>query len=189
MNHSIRILGVVLCGGQSTRMGRDKATLLIDHGKDFLQHAIDRLMMVCEEVCVSASKDRDSPVPLIADPEESFGPMTGIIRSLHYANQHRYDACLFNPVDTPYLTERDLESLIDSFANYPKSIVCALSGKSDRLEPLIAIYPVTALEPLNHACESAQHSLKKFLRTQAVQPVRLSAAVCHNINRPEDLKR
>lgn len=190
-----RLLGVVLCGGHSVRMGRDKAELEIEGGVSFLDHACQRLDSVCDDVSVSASTERRSKYRVIADPPESNGPMTGVLTSLRFASEQDYDACVFTPVDTPQLTAANVLSLIDEFRNNsfrcdPRRIVCAISDDdSQRLQPLIAVYPVCMIKPLSRCFDERRFSLRRFLENQSFAKIKLPASACENINTPSDLQR
>ena len=98
-------------------MGIDKATL--PHaGSTFLAHAIVRLEKVCDSVAVSGQTKATHNVSVIDDPLKYQGPATGIAASLRFAQEHRFDACLITPVDTPALTDQDLMQLCDAWNRY-----------------------------------------------------------------------
>lgn len=69
-----RCIGVVLAGGQSSRMGRDKA-LLPYKGQSLLQHQVALLTQVCERVVVSGEY---SGFECIDDMVMRYGPLAGI---------------------------------------------------------------------------------------------------------------
>ncbi|PAY15322.1 hypothetical protein CKO51_32455 [Rhodopirellula sp. SM50] len=182
------LLGVVLCGGASKRMGRDKAALTTHQGHSFLEHACRRLQAHCQVVCVSSSSERDTDVQRIPDPPDSHGPISGIHASLSFARDHGFDACVFTPVDTPSITSTDLQTLIDVFANHRDQVVCAVSDQTpDHIEPLIAIYPVTLFDVIDQSIDDGQYSPRRLLRSLPIITVPLSAASCRNINTPSDL--
>ena len=111
----MNLLGIVLCGGRSTRMGTDKALLVHTTGQSFLQHAIDRLTGICNQVAVSGRVVDARGVTSIEDPVSGLGPAVGVCASIQYAHKHGFDACFFTPVDTPFLTVSDLMVLRDSW--------------------------------------------------------------------------
>ncbi|MCS7465573.1 molybdenum cofactor guanylyltransferase [Stieleria sp. ICT_E10.1] len=186
--HAPKLLGVVLCGGASKRMGRDKAALTTRQGQTFLDHACRRLQAHCQTVCVSSSPERDIDVQRIPDPPDSHGPISGIHASLSFAVEHGFDACVFTPVDTPSLTSTDLQTLIDVYANHREQVVCAVSDQTGgHIEPLIAIYPVTLVDIIGTSIDAGQYSPRRLLRSLPIITVPLSAASCHNINTPSDL--
>ena len=181
------LLGVVLCGGQSTRMGRDKAELRLSSGLSFLDHACRRIEAVCPRVCVSANSDRVTNHRLISDVGDSHGPISGINAALALAVTEQLDGCLFTPVDTPNLTVTDLRRLVAVFQRCPTQIVCATKiANTYDLEPLIAIYPTTAHKILADAERRGQFGLQTLLRKLSVRRVELGTNACKNINDPTD---
>ena len=189
-NSDLHLLGIVLCGGQSKRMGRDKAELKTRSGMTFLDHAYQRLIECCGAVCLSGSNPRETRYMRIADPPESYGPISGLYASLDFAMVQGYDAVVFTPVDTPFLTVDDIGKLVDAFRADPGNVVCAIneSNVTTSIEPLIAVYPASFATIILHALRQSQYSLQRVLAAQAITRVPLSAIACRNINTPSDLQ-
>lgn len=189
LNSDLHLLGVVLCGGHSKRMGRDKAELKMRSGMTFLDLAYQRLKEICGTVRLSGSHDFDPKYVRIADPPESYGPISGIYASLAFAVLEGYDAVVFNPVDTPCLTVDDMQKLVDTFRAHPDDIVCAVADdqKTMSVEPLIAVYPISSAAAILRALNESQYSLQRILAAQSITRVPLSASACRNINTPSDL--
>ncbi len=179
------LLGIVLCGGRSSRMGRDKAGL--PHpagGGTFLQHAISRLESICDAVVVSGKSDADCPGSVaLEDPVAHRGPATGVAAALDYARENSFSACLVTPVDTPFLSQDDLQRLKDAWRACGRLTV----AQSDRTEPLIAIYPTELAEELARLAKSDDRSLFRWVESQDHAAVAITARSCRNINSPGDL--
>ncbi len=186
----LRLRGVVLCGGRSVRMGRDKAGLPHPDGGTFLQHAIDRLRIVCEEIGLSTSPGQTlsarEDVGRVVDPVSYRGPMIGVVECLADAERRGLDACLFTPVDMPDLTADPLRLLRNAWIQ-SRHLVCGLDEGSGRLQPLVAIYPVAFLETLRRAAASQDRSLSRWLSSQDPVLVPLPARACRNVNTPDEL--
>ncbi|MGI9473048.1 MAG: molybdenum cofactor guanylyltransferase [Rubripirellula sp.] len=179
-----RLLGVVLCGGRSSRMGRDKATLAHPEGGTFVSHAIERVRPLCEEVCIAGSFSSTVDVPVLEDPVAHEGPIVGILQALAFADQKGFAACLVTPVDMPYLSSEDLERLQQAWAMH-QQLCCGREESNGQIQPLVAVYPVSHAESLaNHARND--RSLVEWLKTQTAIEVPLSPSACHNVNKPED---
>lgn len=99
------VLGVVLAGGQSRRMGRDKA-LLEHHGRPLLRRQVDVLATLCGQVVVSGDYAGFDCVP---DQGGRCGPLGGI-----HAVCRRFPgtAMLVIPVDMPLVAPKDLAELL-----------------------------------------------------------------------------
>jgi molybdopterin-guanine dinucleotide biosynthesis protein A len=103
--HDDRCSGIVLAGGQSRRMGRDKA-LLEYGGSTLLQHQVETLAQVCDHVVVSGDyPDYDC----LHDSRPSMGPLSGMHSA---ARQFSTSSLLFLPVDMPAMTPLELRKLM-----------------------------------------------------------------------------
>ena len=179
---SERLLGIVLVGGRSSRMGTDKASL--PHaGTTFLVYALDRLGKVCESVAVSGQTDAAHDVTVIDDPIKHQGPATGIAASLRFARDNRFDACLITPVDTPALTDQGLVELCDAWKRCHKLTV----ARTDRIEPLVGIYPVDLADSIDALSTAQDRSLHRWIAGQDHTALPFPADHLNNINTSEDL--
>jgi len=150
------ISAVLLAGGESRRMGRDKATLLF-RGKQLWQIQVERLRkMGPAEIFVSARTDpvwRPADVQFVADDPPSRGPMSGLAASLAKV---RTKHLLALAVDTPFVTQEYLESLCTQIEPRRGVIPKIL----DRFEPLAAIYPQEALANFQSALSGTDFSMQ-----------------------------
>src|SRR4051812_34121208 len=130
------IFGLVLAGGESRRMGSDKATLAY-HGKPQLLSAFGLLDSMCERAFVSVRPDqRDESVratlPQIVDRRPGIGPIAGIDAALA---THPDVAWWVLACDLPFLAENTLEYLVQN--RDATRMATAYRSTHDRLpEPL-----------------------------------------------------
>src|SRR5579862_6362935 len=109
---SAPVYGLVLTGGQSTRMRRDKATLTY-HGRTQLEWAMDLLKPYVEKAFVSVRPGQIDPVRArfdqVVDTRDGLGPIAGIM-----AAQARYPdvAWLVLACDLPFLDDSTLRILL-----------------------------------------------------------------------------
>ncbi|MAI73052.1 MAG: hypothetical protein CMM01_19395 [Rhodopirellula sp.] len=184
------ILGVVLCGGNSTRMGRDKSTIHHKNGLTFIEHAVERLRPICNEICLAGTSHSLADLVALPDPMPNQGPIFGVLQALDYAaNQKggktKHQACLITPVDMPHLTTDDLGRLMLSW-QIENDLTYAISGPKRKRQPLVGIYPLHLREALSvHA--KTDSSLNRWIEKQDANQIALDEAHCQNINRPEDL--
>jgi molybdopterin-guanine dinucleotide biosynthesis protein A len=133
----MNISAVLLAGGESRRMGQDKATLIF-RGKPLWQIQLDLLSKLKpEEMFVSARSDppwRPSGVQFVSDEPPSRGPLSGLSAMLP---RIRTNHLLALAVDMPLMTENYLRSLYNLIE--PGRGVLPMIG--NRAEPLVAIYP------------------------------------------------
>jgi molybdenum cofactor guanylyltransferase len=187
---------IIQAGGQSRRMGRDKA--LIDyHGRPILAHVIDTLRQLSDDVIVVANRsDVYSPIVsslgarLVPDYDPPVGPLGGLAAGLA-AMQH--DLALVVACDMPLLNLDLLRHLIDRAANF--DAVVPLTG--DQYEPLHAVYRGTCLAPIQRRLANGERRVISFFEDvhlsvvpeadwRVIDPEGRSLS---NFNTPEDLAR
>ncbi len=180
------LLGLVLGGGQSRRMGRDKASLAY-HGKPQIVHACELLRQTGLEAYVSCRADQTQAegfrdLPQIPDRFLDFGPMGGILSALL---SRRDAAFLVLACDLPFLDEAALSRLIAT--RDPSKIATAYLSPEGLPEPLCAIYEPAAYASLLSFVGQGIHCPRKALRGSDIRGVRpLNVHVLANINRPEE---
>ncbi|WDQ16134.1 molybdenum cofactor guanylyltransferase [Rhodopirellula sp. P2] len=190
-----RLLGVLLAGGLSSRMGTPKALLPHPGGGTFLTHSLQRLRSVCaDEVVVSLASEahRDqlrlpSSVPALFDSQPARGPAMGVWVALQHAASNGDDGCLFTPVDLPNLLADDLLTLVHAWQESPRQIVLAQQADPERLQPLVGIYPVHCVQQIQSVVESEHRSLYRTLRSIDRRTVVIPSIRLRNVNTPADL--
>ena len=157
------LFGLVLAGGASTRMGRDKAALAY-HGRSQLEWTYELLSEVCAATFVSVRPDqRDDPTramfPQVVDLQPGIGPIAGITAALQ---QHPKAAWLIAACDLPFMTHGVLTQLIKQ--REPSAIATAYRSAHDALpEPLCAIWEPAARAPLMAYVAAGKQCPRKFL--------------------------
>jgi len=157
------IYGLVLAGGASTRMQRDKAALLY-HGKPQLRWTYDLLTNVCQRVFVSvrANQTQDpvrAALPQIVDRLEERGPIAGIVAA---QQAHPEVAWLVVACDLPFLSRATLDHLLAH--RDPARCATAYRSSHDSLpEPLCAIYEPSARPAIETYVAAGKNCPRKFL--------------------------
>src|SRR6266513_1281038 len=152
----MNISAVLFAGGESRRMGKDKATLLF-RGKPLWQIQLELLRKLEPTgIFVSARTDlvwRPGDVQFVADDPPSRGPLSGLSASL---TQMRTKHLLALAVDMPLMSEKYLKFLCSEIE--PRRGV--IPKIDDRFEPLAAIYPQEALANVRSALTGRDFSLQ-----------------------------
>ncbi|HXB00093.1 MAG TPA: NTP transferase domain-containing protein [Steroidobacteraceae bacterium] len=157
------IYGLILAGGASKRMQRDKAALKIQ-GKTQLDRAFELLSRYLQRVFVSVRADQTSDptrahLPLIVDSVEGAGPITGIRSALA---AHPEVAWLVLACDLPFVSDAAIEELLRR--RDPSALATAYKSAHDGLpEPLCAIWEPAAAPPLAEYQAAGGHCPRKFL--------------------------
>lgn len=178
------ILGVVLAGGKSTRMGSDKAMLVNSSGTTFLDHAVERLRKVSNHVAVSGRAIERTDVASIPDLTASMGPAVAVYSAVLFAERCGHDLILVTPVDMPNLTADHLSGLIDAIDLHQPT--CATFDET-MPHPLVAIYPVSLKSELEQVVTSPRRSLRVWLSTRSFIAVSLPSLALRNVNTPDQL--
>jgi len=168
----MRVLGVVLAGGRSTRFGSDKALAELG-GRTLLDRAVASLARQCDAVVV-AGRDLAS-APVVGDrPRAGMGPLGGLNGALHHGGAYGFDAVLAIPVDG-----------FDLPADLVGELAPAPAYASDA--PVIGLWPVAARDALDaFLAEDTRHSMRDFAARIGARGVVLSRRPA-NINTPADL--
>ena len=125
----------VLAGGKSSRMGTDKAFLLLE-GQTLVQRALELARSVTDDVRIVGARDRFAAfAPVLEDEYAERGPLGGIHAALSSTSS---DFNLMLAVDLPFLQARFLQYLADEarVANAVVTVPKAAGG----LQPLCAVY-------------------------------------------------
>jgi molybdopterin-guanine dinucleotide biosynthesis protein A len=189
MSATVPVLhGLVLAGGASRRMGRDKAAVEY-HGRPQLHRAFERLRSVCPSTYVSVRADqRNEParagLPQLVDLHEGIGPLAGILAA---QARHPDAAWLVLACDLPFLDEATLELLLaqrDANAD-----ATAFRSSHDGLpEPLCAIYEPRTCVELERRASSGLYCPRKFLIQSHTRLLDLPhRAALDNVNTPDEL--
>lgn len=185
--------GIVLCGGQSKRMGRAKAWL--PFGDELMLPRVVRLLSeVVEPMVVVAAPDQEVPpvpatVEIVRDAIARRGPLQGLAAGLT-ALQGKAEAAYLSSCDVPFLKPAFVRRLIDLLGD--NSI--AVPRANGYHHPLAAVYRIQVLPTVQHLLD--ENRLRPFFLFEAV-PTRVVEAseladvdpelqTLRNLNAPED---
>jgi len=134
------VTGAILAGGNSSRMGRDKA-LLPWNGKPLISHAAETLRALFQDVCIcGGTGDRYGflGLPVLPDIVPQRGPLGGIHTALSYA----LPASVFVlSCDMPLVSR----SLIEYILKFPSSAPTKVAAPHGRIQPLCGVYHTSCL--------------------------------------------
>ncbi|NNF19921.1 MAG: NTP transferase domain-containing protein [Flavobacteriaceae bacterium] len=157
------LYGLVLCGGQSSRMGQDKG-LISYHGIPQREYLYKLLSQHCEKTFMSIRSEQldslDSHFNTIIDQDKYRGPYNGLL-SAHA--QFPEAAWLVLACDLPLMDDEGIRTLVDS-RRTGKIATAFTTSRSDLPEPLAAIWEPAALEESIAYLVNAKSSCpRKFL--------------------------
>jgi molybdopterin-guanine dinucleotide biosynthesis protein A len=184
------VYGLVLAGGQSRRMGRDKALLLRD-GQSQLAHMVSLLDAVVERVFVSARSEQTgdterSRFELIVDRYDDMGPIAGILSALQEYPEADW---LVVACDLPNIDDSTLRFLLENISdNQPFT---AFRSSHDGLpEPLCAVYRAGSDKLLREFVDDDMICPRKILiRSETCLLDQPNPSSLDNVNTPDDLEK
>jgi len=211
------LAGVVLAGGRSTRLGRDKARILLG-GKDLLARTAHLLLSITPEVWVMGRDPREHglDLPWRLDDIPGKGPLGGIITALRVLRR----PCLVLSCDLPFIARENLLPLLAARATArttarataratghtaaqpdnragnraenraPVLMTTYSQVGSEYIQALVAIYEPEALPVLEAAAAAGEHKLSRIVPRELrchVAYTQDQALPFFNINYPADL--
>ena len=183
---------VILAGGKSKRMGRDKLVLTLG-GKTLLETALYRFEQEFENVYLSIENTGKYPdvfVRRIVDILPGAGPLSG----LHAALKTLSDEGVFlAAADLPFSDARAAKRLIELCGEKEACLIRLPDGK---LEPLFGYYKKSLLRSCEEAIKSGENRMTEIIGkadTRYVNPGELgdlwNEKLITNINYPADYER
>lgn len=178
------ISGLILAGGRSRRMGRDKAKLLLD-GKSLLQWQVEKLQQLgLGEILISAPETVSYPgIRTVQDCYSGCGPISGLHAGLSAASC-RY--CLVIGVDLPLIPESVLRDLCSAH-ECGVTILSHAGGE----EPLLGVYDSALAPVMEEMIRQKVYKVREIKRWIPVHRWHYTGPkeVLCNCNCPSDLER
>ena len=197
------ISGILLAGGRSSRMGKDKALLPLPGKQDhsFVEHLASLLALSCREVLLvvrdsAQALEYEAHVPgevrILIDEIPGAGPLMGLytgLKAMHPSSSH----ALVLAVDMPFVQP----ALISFLLSQPLTEALLIPRVEQKPQVLLAVYPRTALQSVEACLKEGRRDLRSLLKVcpvryleeaqlRAVDP-QLRSFV--NVNTPEELQR
>ena len=155
---------LILAGGDSRRMGQDKAALVLD-GKTLLERVTATMQQVFPKVIVSGRQLRAGvDVPQVLDEQQASGPLAGLIAGLAQADTPWVFAVA---CDMPFVTQAVVTRLA-SFRGGRQAVVPVVG---DYAQPLAAFYATSTLEVMRATLAEGDRSLRGVLQKLEVRYV------------------
>jgi molybdopterin-guanine dinucleotide biosynthesis protein A len=181
--------GLVLAGGKSTRMGRDKSAIAW-HGKEQQYWLADLLAQYCSEVFISRRETQPEIEPgygILVDSYPGIGPYGAILSAFKFQPEF---AWLIVACDLPLIDKNVLGCLIEN--RDPSKMATTFQSPHDGLpEPLITIWePKSYLVLLDCLAQGYSCPRKVLIKSDDILILQTpDAASLLNVNTPEDLIR
>ncbi|MBM4338997.1 MAG: molybdenum cofactor guanylyltransferase [Deltaproteobacteria bacterium] len=191
MGKKYGLTGIVLSGGKSVRMGRDKAFIEID-GTSIIQRIYDIFQKLFNEIIiVTHQKELYScfQAKIVSDLILNYGALGGLYTGLFYSS-NPYSFCV--ACDMPFLKESLIQFLAQRTNGYDVIVPRTLDG----LQPLHAIYSKNCLGSIRKLIDMGKYKIIDFyplVNTKIIEEsefihLDVSKESFININTPSELQ-
>jgi len=158
----MKITGVVLAGGQGSRMGGVDKGLQEFRGKPMVAHALERLHPQVDEILINANRNAEAYARfghrVIADEIEGFaGPLAGFERGLAHASG---DLVVTVPCDSPFLPRDLVARLREALERNDAQVAVAKTG--DQAHPVFCLMRRDVHESLRQFLASGQRKIDRW---------------------------
>jgi molybdopterin-guanine dinucleotide biosynthesis protein A len=190
------VAGIILAGGRSRRMGRDKALLSLpgDKQSTFISHLATLLSSSCDEVVLVARNKEQAAscalpgVSVVTDQVPDVGPLMGLYSGLRTMQA---DYALVIAVDMPFIQP----ALITFLLSLPRDDALLVPVVDRVPQVLLAMYPRSLLPTIETCLQAGEHGpsvLLKVARVHYIEEAQLRQVDPQlrsfvNLNTPEDL--
>ncbi len=185
------VTGIILAGGKSSRIGRDKCLIADANGTLMIEHIINVLSQLTPNILINANNPGPylrMNYPVIADTYKNCGPLCGIFTGLSASTT---EINLFAPCDMPFLTAEFYQFLLQQ-ANGYDAVVPEFNGK---IYPVCSIIKKSTLAIAQRQIQRQNYRVRDFLRLLNVKYVEITEDsqvytddLLLNINTPQDLE-
>ncbi len=195
---------IILCGGQSRRMGQDKGSMIIQK-KPMIKHILSTLNHEINEAIIVLNdknridkynqfinpEDYDYRIKFVEDKIKNKGPMPGIMTGLENISS-QYSLIL--PCDSPYVTKKYIKTIFNEITEGYQAIVPYHDNenKLKTSEPLHSIYNKNIISEIEKLISEDTLHIKGLIEKITTKFVlidnkKILKKEFRNLNRPEDI--
>jgi molybdopterin-guanine dinucleotide biosynthesis protein A len=191
-----QLVGVILAGGLSRRMGGGDKSMLALGGQSILNYVVDLAQAQVETLVLNANGDAERfasfALPVQADIVPDFaGPLAGVVSAMAWTKQNRTNAThiITMAADTPFFPADYVARMLKQMQEKEQRLACA--SYQGRTQPVFGLWPVDLFEDLYRAIvEDDMRKVDRFTAPYGVADVAFDELLENpffNVNRPEDL--
>ncbi len=190
MAEEVSLAGVVVAGGESRRMGRDKATLPLPGGTGtMVERVVDVVSQRCSPVYVMAAPGQPLPalpVPILRDEVRGLGPLPATGRGLRAAAAAGARYAFVAAVDMPSLTVDLIDELFRLAVETDAEVVLPWDGRSHYLA---AVYRTDLADRIDALVAAGARKMSDLIDASDSQQIVLTdSEALTNVNTVDDLR-
>lgn len=169
---------IILCGGRSRRMGRDKGSLVLN-GKPMVLHVLDTVEDIVDEIVLVLRdpeqinkykpilKDIDTPIKIVMDETKDQGPLIGILTGLSHINS-KYAQIL--PCDSPFISKSFILKMFETAETEEFDAIVPI-WDDGHIEPLHSIYKKHVVDIIKYLIKNKKRNVKSLTESLNVKYV------------------
>ncbi len=190
---------IVLCGGKSRRMGKDKGSLRIN-GKPMLLHVLDEIKDVAEEIVLVLRdeeqienykeflNDKNNSIKVVVDKMKDQGPLVGILSGLSVIES---DYALVLPCDSPFISKIFVLKMFELARRDDFDAIVPI-WDDGHVEPLHSIYKKSSVFVIEDLVKVGKMNVKSLIdcldvKYVDVEELDITTRSFRNINRVIDI--
>ena len=183
MTAPLSISGFVLAGGESRRMGQNKA-LLLYYGAPLLERVASQVRQAAGSVTILGDPQIYAAfgMPIVPDFHRNCGPIGGLHAALTSMNTER---CLLVACDLPNISAEFLRQLVD----HSSETLCVAAEEADGLQPLCAVYHRDCLPAVEACIAEGQFRMRTLASRMNAKGIPVDASLMRNVNTPEQWRQ
>ncbi len=184
------VTGIILCGGKSSRMGKNKALLKINE-KYIISYVIDTLRPFCDEIILSTNtKELDFlGFQTVNDKLNNIGPISGIFSSLQ---ESKNEINIILSCDTPFINHYLVTELLSNSENCDM----VLPEFNSHLQPMTGIFKKIILPVIEREINSGNYIPPRIFEKTNLNKLKIKDKdpfyhkhLFFNVNSPEDFSK
>ena len=169
---------IILCGGRSKRMGKDKGSLILN-GKPMVLHVLDTIKDIADEIILvlrdqkqierykSILKYENNSINIVTDEIRDFGPLVGILTGL---SQIKSEYAQILPCDSPFISKEFVLKMFE-IAKEEDFDAIAPIWDDGHIEPLHSVYKKNIVNIIRDLIKKEKHDVKSIMEDLNVKYV------------------
>ena len=177
-----QLSGIILAGGLSSRMGRDKG-LLPHKGRLLVEYSIEVMKTLCSEIIISSNNSAYEQFGhrVVKDIHQQTGPIGGLYAALSASNTNDAIIC---PCDMPFISADTFHQLLKV-----NNRAVVVQSNTDKLYPTLGYYNKSCLPTILQQIEQGNYKMQCLIKELNAHSVKIDdARSLLNFNSPEDIR-